>query len=122
MKLADGLTLPPDAATQKYAFMGRTGSGKTYGAGKLVELLLEAGHQAVIVDPVGVWYGLRFLADGKTPAFKIPVLGGQQGDVPLLATAGKVVADLVANHATSLVLDVSEFTPSGVPGKAGDGE
>ncbi len=90
--------------------MGRRGSGKTFGAGRLVEQLVGHGDQVVILDPVGVWWGLRLAADGKRPGLKIPVFGGSHGDIPLQATGGKIVAELVAESGTSLVLDVSEFT------------
>lgn len=109
---AEGLSLPDDAATQVFAFMGRRGSGKTYGAGRLVEQLHAHRDQVVILDPVGTWWGLRLAADGKGPGLEVPVFGGWHGDIPLQATAGKVVAELVAERGTSLVLDVSEFTLS----------
>jgi hypothetical protein len=108
--MAKGLDLPSDAATQIFAFMGRRGSGKTYAAGRLIEQLLDADNQVVILDPVGVWHGLRLAADGKAPGFAIPIFGGIHGDIPLAATAGQVVAELVATRALSVVLDVSEFT------------
>jgi uncharacterized protein len=110
IKLADALVLPQNAATQVYAFMGRRGSGKTYAAGRFTEQLLDAGHQVVVLDPVGVWWGLRLAADGKRPGLKVPVFGGIHGDIVLEPTAGKVVAELVAEQRTSLVLDVSDFT------------
>jgi len=108
--MADGLELPDDAAAQVFAFIGRRGSGKTYAAGRLVEGLLEGLAQVVVIDPVGVWWGLRLERDGVTPAFAIPVFGGQHGDIPLSPTAGVVVARLVAEKGVSLVLDVSEFS------------
>lgn len=109
--LAPGLHLPADeAVSQKYAFIGRSGSGKSYTAGKLVECLLDAGAQVVVVDPVGIHYGLRLAADGKSPGVQVPIFGGQHGDIPLEATAGAVVADLVASRSASLILDVSEFS------------
>jgi hypothetical protein len=99
------------ALSQVYAFMGRRGSGKTYGAGRLVELLIMAGGQDVIIDPVGVWWGVRFMKDGKTPSgLHVPVFGGWHGDMPLPSTSGKVFAELVAAHSTSMVLDVSDMT------------
>lgn len=110
IEVADGLTLPDDAASQVFAFLGRRGSGKTYACGRMVEQLHDAGAQIVVLDPVGVWYGLRLAADGVSPGIPIPVFGGQHGDIPLEATAGKVVAELVASKGLSVVLDVSEFT------------
>jgi uncharacterized protein len=109
LPISDQLSLPADAATQKIAFIGRTGSGKTYGAGVMVEKMLLAGIQVVILDPVGVWYGLRMPAHVSFPGFAIPVFGGLHGDIPLESTAGALVADLVVDKGMALVLDVSQF-------------
>lgn len=110
LAFAEGLSLPIDVVTQKTAFMGRTGSGKTYAATKLAELLIRAGAQVVAIDPVGVWWGLRLEADGKTPSdLKLPIFGGLHGDIPLEPTGGKLMADLIVDRALSCVLDVSQF-------------
>jgi hypothetical protein len=101
--------LPADAATQKIAFLARSGAGKTYGATKLAELLYEVGVQIVALDPVGVWYGLRLSASGKGAGLAIPVFGGEYGDIPLEPGAGALVADLVVERGISLILDVSHF-------------
>lgn len=100
--------LPHDAAVQKMAFIGRTGSGKTYLAGKTAEEMLDAGIQVVILDPVGVWYGLRANADGS-PGYSIPIFGGLKGDIPLEPTGGALVADLVVDRGISIIIDVSQF-------------
>jgi hypothetical protein len=105
--LAPNLKLPPAAVTQKIAFLARTGSGKTYAAGRMVEQMLSLGGQVIIVDPVGVWYGLRLKADGKRPGFNIPILGGEHGDIQLEAGAGTLIADVAVDRGQSLVLDVS---------------
>ena len=74
LRLADNLTLPLDAVTEKLAWLGRTGSGKTYGAMKLAELMLEAGAQ---IGALGVWRGLRVPAQKKGgTAFDVVVFGG----------------------------------------------
>lgn len=113
LKLADDLELPADsAASQVYAFMGRRGSGKTYAAGRLVEQVAGDGGQFCVVDPVGIWWGLRLAEDGKTPGLDVPVFGGQHGDLPLPHTAGKVLAEMLATRSTSMVLDVSDMTIS----------
>ena len=109
-ELSDDLNLPATAATQTFAFLGRRGSGKSYGAGKLAEVLLDGGQQVVIVDPVGVWFGLRHDARGNAAGIPIPIFGGQHGDIPLEATAGALVAQLVAVKRISVVLDVSGFS------------
>lgn len=111
IELASNLKLPLDAATQKLAFLARSGAGKTYGAGKFVEGLVAAGAQVVVVDPVGVWWGLRLGADGTSPGIdNVYVFGGQRGDVPLEPAAGELVAGVIVDHRISVVLDVSEMT------------
>jgi hypothetical protein len=112
LQLADALSLPIDAVTQTFAFLGRRGSGKTYGATKLAELMLDAGAQIAVLDPVGVWYGLRLAADGKTPGIEIPVFGGLHGDLPLESTAGALIADVLVDRGISAVIDVSQMISS----------
>lgn len=103
--LARELRLPLDAVTQKLAFLGRTGGGKTYAAMKLAELMLEERAQVIALDPVGVWHGLRL---GPHP-FDVPVFGGLHGDVPLEPASGAMVADAIVNRRISAVLDVSQM-------------
>lgn len=109
-RLSPDIELPGNAATSTFAFLGTRGAGKSYGAGVLTESMLAAGVQIVVVDPVGLWYGLRIAADGKGRGFDVPVFGGIHGDIPLEPTAGELVAHLVVERGLSLVLDVSDFT------------
>ena len=110
LKIAADLALPIDAATQTFAFIARKGAGKTYTAGKLVELLLEAHVQVVVLDTVGNWYGLRLGADGKSAGFSVPVLGGLRGDIPLDPASGALIADTAVDTGQSMVLDVSQWS------------
>ena len=107
--LSENFSIPADAVTQTFAILAKRGVGKTYTASVLVEELLKAGLHAVVVDPVGVWWGLRAAADGKRPGLPIVILGGDHGDVPLEVTAGQVIADLVVDEGISAVLDLSHF-------------
>jgi hypothetical protein len=109
LKISSSLSLPVDAVTQKFGILGRTGSGKSYGASKLAEEMLDAKAQIVALDPVGVWWGLRVAADGKTPAYSIPVFGGMHGDIPLEPTGGALIADIIVDYGTSAVIDLSNF-------------
>lgn len=102
--------LPEDAATQTFAFIARKGAGKTYAAGKLVEQLVAHGTQVCILDSVGNWWGLRIAADGKGAGIDIPVIGGLRGDIPLEATGGELIADILVESGRSLILDVSQFS------------
>jgi len=110
LKIAKGLSLPLEAVTQKFAYLARSGAGKTYTAGKSAEEMLDAGAQIVVLDPVGVWWGLRLDADGKGAGASIPVFGGEQGDVPLGPNHGALVAEVIVEQGISVVLDVSPFT------------
>lgn len=109
LNISKEIQLPLDAVTQKLAFIGRSSSGKTYAATKLAEEMLSANVQLIVLDPVGVWNGLRTLADGISPGFSIPVFGGEHGDIPLLPTSGELIASLVVERGISVVLDVSHM-------------
>ncbi len=110
LKICTGRFFPLATVTQKLAWLGTTGSGKTYGASKLAEQFWYVGAQFVVLDPVGVWYGLRLASDGRRPSkITIPIFGGLHGDVPLEPTAGALIADLIVDKGISCILDVSQF-------------
>lgn len=111
LQLADNLKLPADeAVTQKYGFIGRSGSGKSYAAMRLAELFLGAGAQIIALDWVGIWWSLRLAAGGKAPGFEhVYIFGGEHADVPLEPTSGALMADLVVDKHISVVLDVMHF-------------
>lgn len=100
---------PDGALEQHVAIVGRTGSGKSYAARGAVEALLEAGRQVVVLDPTGVWWGLRAGADGG-PGFPVPVIGGDRANVALPAEAGAALAELFVARRQSAVVDTSSFT------------
>ena len=108
-RISTDLSLPIDAVTQRISILGRTRSGKSHTAGVLVEEVLKADHQVVILDPKGDWWGLRSSADGKSAGLRITIMGGKHGDIPLEPTAGALIADVVVNEGVSLVLDLSFF-------------
>lgn len=107
IRLAPTLRLPLDAVTETVAIMGVRGSGKSSTAKVLVEQLTNAGQQCVILDPTGVWWGLKSSVDGRSAGLPFTVLGGPHGDLPLSPAAGEVIADLVVETDTPLVLDLS---------------
>lgn len=109
LHLGDGFTLPLDAVTQTFGILAVRGAGKTYTAAVMVEEMVGAGLPVVVVDPVGVWWGLRSSADGKAPGLPVVILGGDHGDIPLEAAAGALVADFVVESRQPVVLDLSLF-------------
>lgn len=109
LRISPDLELPIDAVTQKFAWLGRTGSGKTFACKRFVEQMLLAGAQVLILDSVGVWFGLRQGPHG----FDVPVLGGLYGDIPLDPSSGALVAEAAVAHGSSLVLDLSQMSDAG---------
>jgi hypothetical protein len=101
--------IPSGALEQHVAIVGRTGSGKSYAARGAVEALLEEGRQVVVLDPTGVWWGLRAAAVGE-PGYPVPVIGGDRADVPLAADVGETLATLLVARRQSAVIDTSAFT------------
>ena len=101
--------LPADALDDRIAIVGTAGSGKTYAAKGFVERLLETGARIAIVDPLGVWWGLRAGADGSAPGYPVVVFGGRHADVPITAESGAALGRLIAAEALVCVVDLSEF-------------
>jgi len=110
LRIADNLSVPVDAVTQTIADVGMRGTGKTSTGVVFAEELIRAGQQVVVMDPVGVWWGLRSSADGNGPGLPIAILGGNHGDVPLQHTAGALIADLVVDERLPAVLDMGSWT------------
>lgn len=94
LKIGTGMQWPVDAVTQTTVIVGIKGSGKTTTARVVVEELTAAKQQCVVLDPTGVWWGLKSSADGLKPGRPFTVLGGDHADGPLTADAGKLIADL----------------------------
>jgi uncharacterized protein len=109
LALGEGFTLPLEAVTQTFGILAVRGAGKTYTAAVMVEEMVGAGLPVVVVDPVGVWWGLRSSADGTAPGLPIVILGGDHGDIPLEVAAGALVAEFVVEARQSVVLDLSRF-------------
>jgi hypothetical protein len=102
-------TLSADALDDRIAIVGTAGSGKTYAAKGFVERLLETGARVAIVDPLGVWWGLRAGADGSASGFPVIVFGGHHADVPIAAETGGALGRLIAGRALACVVDLSEL-------------
>ncbi len=109
LKISKEIELPKDAVTQTFAMIGRKGSGKTYLATMIAEDMLDLNAQVIAIDPVGVWWGLRVGADGKSKGKEIFVIGGDHADIPLIPEAGARVAKLLVEKGISAVIDVSGF-------------
>lgn len=109
LHIFDGLLIPKDAVTQTMGILAIKDAGKTYCQLKMGEQFLKHNLPSTFIDSMGVCWGLRSSADGKGEGFPITIMGGEHADVPLVPTAGKVVADLIARENISCVLDISDF-------------
>jgi DNA helicase HerA-like ATPase len=101
--------LPADAFDDRIAIVGTAGSGKTYAAKGFVERLLESGARVAIVDPLGVWWGLRASADGSAPGYPVIVFGGKHADVPINSDMGVALGRILAREALVCVVDLSDL-------------
>ena len=102
--------IPPKVLENHVAILGKTGSGKTFTAKGIVENLLEDGQRVCVLDPTGVWWGLRVDARGRKPGFQILVFGGERGDLPLNPAQGHAIAELIGTTDTSAILDTRSLT------------
>jgi hypothetical protein len=89
------------------AFIGKTGSGKTYAARGEVEDILDGGGQVVIIDPTGAWSGLRMTPEGKPSNYNIAIFGGEFGDRPLVPDMASALGRIAGTTKRSMILDLS---------------
>lgn len=93
-----------------HAIIGASDAGKTWTAKYGVEQLLGQQRHTLIIDPLGVWYGLRSSADGKAAGFDIPIFGGPHGDVAIRPIDGEAIAGIVDAQRVSAIVDLSGMT------------
>src|SRR5829696_5136050 len=96
------------ALDDRIAIVGTAGSGKTYTAKGFVERLLDAGARVTVMDPLGVWWGLRAGAEGNA-GYPVVVFGGRHADVAITAEMGAPLGRLIAQQALASVVDLSEL-------------
>jgi hypothetical protein len=110
-KTVQPMQLPKDLPHENTVIVGNTGSGKSAVArGFLVEPLLEAKRRVCIIDPTGIWWGLRFWPDGSK-AYEVPIFGGLYGDRPIGVADAESVAEYIGGReAGSNIIDLSELT------------
>ena len=114
LRISPELTLPLNAVTSTFAFLGQRGSGKSNCSVVFAEEMFAHGLPFVVVDPIGSWRGLRSSACGKKPGLAIPIFAAVDtgGDVGVEPNQGKWLAELIAEHRLTCIVDVSEFEPS----------
>lgn len=104
--------IPDEALDEDIAILGRKGGGKSYTAKGIVERLLDMGRRVLVLDPLGVWAGLRTSADGESPGYPIAIFGGLHGDLPLDTAMAEPLARILATENLPAVVDLSELSKS----------
>src|SRR5262245_49511204 len=105
--MATAHPVPLAAMESRIAIVGTAGSGKTYAAKGMAEVLIGSAVRVCIVDPLGVWYGLRVLADGTTPAFPVVIFGGAHADVPIDDAVAPALAEVIGTSDLRCIVDLS---------------
>jgi hypothetical protein len=65
LRISPDLELPRNTVTSTLIVYGGKGMGKTNFGGVLVEELTKAHLRWSVLDPLGVWWGLRHSQDGR---------------------------------------------------------
>lgn len=100
-------SLELDAALQKFAILGISGSGKSCTASVMAEEMCKSGLPWIALDPVSVWWGLRATKDGNPSGYPVVVFGGDHGDLPLEKGSGAKIAEALTTENVFAVIDLS---------------
>ncbi len=109
LRISKSLALPIDAVTETIGILAIKGVGKSYLEMLLAEQMLANNLPIIPIDSMGIFWGLRAHANGRSKGLPITIMGGDHADVPLVPTAGRVVAELLARENFACILDVSDF-------------
>lgn len=111
--IADIFVLPAkDTVTQTIGILAKKDSGKTYTGLVMAEEMARLNLPFAVLDPTGVWWGLRSGADGLSGGYNVLVVGGDKGDFELLPDDGSRMAALVVDRwRKPTIIDLSLFSP-----------
>jgi uncharacterized protein len=107
---SEPFTLPDAVLTHTMAILAKKGAGKTYTAGVIAEEFAKAGLPFVVLDPVGVWWGMRSSKNGKQSGLPIVVFGGEHGDIPIERYMGTAIAEAIVRENVSCIIDLTELS------------
>lgn len=98
------------SVTSTFAILAKKKAGKTYLAMVIAEEYLRHGLPFVVIDPTGVWWGLRSLANGTASPWSLLIFGGKRGDISIKAEDGaKVASAVIAAWPRPAIIDLSRM-------------
>jgi len=109
-RISHDLSLPDEAVTWVISYLAKRGAGKTYCSSVQAEEMLKAQIPIVVIDGMGIWWGLRVSNDGVNPGLPIVVFGGEHADLPLIPEKATEMAKAIVESNISCVLDLSPFS------------
>lgn len=92
--------------------VGASGSGKTVTAKDEVDQLLAQNRHVAIVDPTGVWWGMRADPAGEPNGAQLYIFGGAHGDVAITEDQGAAIARIIVEQRVSAIVDLSSIETS----------
>jgi hypothetical protein len=98
------LKLPLNTATRSLAILAKRGAGKTYVGAVMAEEFGKNGIPFVIIDPIDVFWGLRFGEDGQSQGMPVVVFGLQHADITLDKSMGRSIAQAIVKENVSCVI------------------
>jgi len=107
LRISADLSLPIEAATWVISYLAKRGAGKTYCSSDQAEEMLKVNIPIVVIDGMGIWWGLRVSADGRSPGLPVVVFGGEHADLPLIPEKATEMAKAIVESNISCVLDLS---------------
>jgi hypothetical protein len=110
LKISPTLSLPAQSVTWVLAFLAKRGAGKTYSAADLAEEMVKTQIPIVVIDGMGIWWGLRVSKDAESNGLPIVVFGGEHQDLPLVPEKASQMARAIVESNISCVLDLSGFS------------
>jgi hypothetical protein len=114
-KVSKDLTLPLEAITWVLTFVAKRNAGKTYNTAVYVEELVDKKIPVLVIDGMGVWWGLRTGVDDegrpdpKKPGLPVVIIGGKHADINLDPAKVEKIVEALLQTNTSAVLDISQF-------------